>query len=398
MHGPASKAKTANHRPPRMPRIEAPLLQEAAAAAAPPRTRVRRAVALLGAVAVVGAVALCVVHFTGADDVSDDASHTGGGARDEQTMDHTEIADEYNAWRQQYGSQEGFLMSQAEMNTRIKTFAVNKQIVNQHNERYTQGQETFNMTLGPFADMTAEQFAARFLDPDGAVDPDFESLPLGPDTDSLEGELAAGRSSQVDWRSKYVTSVKNQRSCGSCWAFSAAGAIEGAWAKAGHGKEDVSPQAFVDCSRRDAGCNGGLPSNALSYAKSKGWASERQYPYAGSDRYRCTTSKFSHKGQLSGPYRVTSSDSGMYNALQQNGPISVAIDAGVLQNYHSGVISRGGRRLDHAVLLVAGDSNTWTVKNSWGTSWGERGYFRLQRSGGAGVLGINQQGVYVTAH
>ena len=131
-----------------MPRIEAPLLEETTAPQS--RSRVRRAVALLGALAVVGAVALCVVHFSGSSGDSN-ASHTDSAdRRDPQTLEHTEVADEYAQWLLKYPQPEGLLLSEAEMSRRIKTFAANKQIINQHNERYAAGEETFNMTLGPF--------------------------------------------------------------------------------------------------------------------------------------------------------------------------------------------------------------------------------------------------------
>ena len=116
--------------------------------------------------------------------------------------------------------------------------------------------------------------------------------------------------------------------------------------------------------------------------------------------YRCASSKFSHKGAISGPYSVPSSDDGLYSALHNHGPISVALDATVLQHYHSGVVSSGGSRPNHAVLLVGMESrnNAWIIKNSWDKNWGENGYFRLKRKGGSGTLGVNTEATYATAH
>jgi C1A family cysteine protease len=222
------------------------------------------------------------------------------------------------------------------------------------------------MTLGPFADMSAATFANRYLI---EMPPADESLPPGPAPSGLASEA----DKNIDYRTspKLVTSVKNQGSCGSCWAFSAAGAIEGAMAMAGHGLTDASPQELVDCSTADSGCSGGLPSRALKMVVAKGFAKEKEYRYQGTDYMKCKKSIYGNKGKIHGPYKAKKSIAGLYSALKDHGPVSVAIDASSLQHYHSGVISSGGTRMNHAVLLVGQKSNAWIIKNSWGTGWGE---------------------------
>ena len=113
---------------------------------------------------------------------------------------------------------------------------------------------------------------------------------------------------------------------------------------------------------------------------------------------RCKSKSYSNKGKIQGPYKVQRSDDALYSALKAHGPLSVAIDATTLQFYHSGIIDHGGGNLNHAVLLVGMKDNAWIVKNSWGSRWGESGYFRLKRESGAGTLGINEEAVYATAH
>jgi len=216
-----------------------------------------------------------------------------------------------------------------------------------------------------------------------------------------------------DWRSKnMVTPVKNQGDCGSCWTFSTTGAIESAWAIAGKGLTGLSEQMIVDCSHGCAnesdygpvcnqGCDGGWPWSAMNDIVSWGGIeTETAYPYTGEDG-NCANNPTKYSAKIknytcvSGP--LPADETQMATFLYNNGPLSIAMDADDLMSYSSGIINDpdcDATSLDHAILIVGygvdstSNLNYWIVKNSWGSDWGENGYFRIVR--GSGMCGVNE--------
>ena len=203
-----------------------------------------------------------------------------------------------------------------------------------------------------------------------------------------------------------VTPVKDQGHCGSCWAFSTTGAIEGAWNLSGHELVSLSEQQLVDCSFRygDFGCKGGLPDNGFHYVMDMEICSEEDYQYTG-ERGTCSTDMCDSVVSLTGCVDVASGDQvGLKHAVAQQ-PVSIAIQADqfVFQHYTSGVITDDscGTELDHAVLIVGygteDDIDYWLVKNSWGESWGDEGYVKILRTDSeddVGICGVAAQASY----
>jgi C1A family cysteine protease len=197
----------------------------------------------------------------------------------------------------------------------------------------------------------------------------------------------------VDWTTKgAVTGVKDQGNCGSCWSFSATGALEGAY-KIKYGTLiSFSEQNLVSCDTIDSACNGGLMDNAFTWTKSNGGlCTESGYPYTSGttgQKGTCYTTCTKNTGVAPKSFTdvAKNSDSALMTALVQQ-PVSVAIQANqpAFQLYKSGVLTGScGTNLDHGVLAVG--YGTWTdgtdyykVKNSWGTSWGMSGYILIQR-------------------
>ena len=190
-----------------------------------------------------------------------------------------------------------------------------------------------------------------------------------------------------------VTPVKNQGQCGSCWSFSVTGNMEGVY-KVAHGELPVlSEQQLVDCEHDcmeykgqqvcDQGCNGGLMPNAMAYAVREGMTTEDKYKYTAKDG-KCQYTPSQALYHFSDWRAVNGTDNDMVAALNDIGPLSVGVDATLWQFYFGGIFSAiCGKQLNHGVLLVGygvqGKKEYWIIKNSWGASWGEKGYLRLIR-------------------
>jgi len=194
----------------------------------------------------------------------------------------------------------------------------------------------------------------------------------------------------IDWRDEYkVSSVKNQRECGGCWAFSSVGAVESAWAIKYNVLYNLSEQELIDCSALNRGCDGGSMDMAFQYIMNNSICTNLSYPYIAQNgicqQSNCTgIVKVQNYSDV-----IQNNETALMRAVSQQ-PISIAIQANKrsFQLYNSGIYSDPdcGYNLDHGVLLVGyGYDNLynmeyWIVKNSWGKEWGESGYIRLLKN------------------
>lgn len=261
----------------------------------------------------------------------------------------------------------------------------NLQKIQAHNELYAQGLSSYYQGENQFTDMTNEEFrrVMNGLKIDRTLNPGTFETGLYKDI------LAA----TVDWRTKgYVTPIKDQGQCGSCWAFSTTGSLEGQHFKKAGKLVSLSESNLVDCSQKfgNNGCSGGLMDNAFKYIiHNKGIDTEASYPYKPEDR-KCAFKK-ADVGATEVSYKdvESGSEEALQKAVAEIGPISVAIDAShdSFQSYKGGVYDEpacSSTELDHGVLAVGygteSSKDYWIVKNSWGTSWGEKGYILMSRN------------------
>jgi len=247
-----------------------------------------------------------------------------------------------------------------------------------------------------FMDMSPEEFRRQYLMP-GLGNRVKEAVLAANPTIYSPGSPQQYPAS-YDWRDKgMITPVYNQGQCGGCWAFSATENIESMWAIAGHTLAKLSMQQIIDCDTGDSGCNGGWPYSADGYViHCGGLEAYADYPFTGVNG-QCRFQAADVVAKISGRTYVTQNDNetAMMAFTYNKGPPSICVDATIWQYYHSGVITTAsgcGTSLDHAVQLVGWTTVSgvaaWTVRNSWGVTWGNAGYVYVER--GHDVCGIGQ--------
>merc|ERR1719313_2616987 len=303
-----------------------------------------------------------------------------------------EVENAYLAYIAEHGKSYG---TDEEFKFRMNLYNQRVQFIREHNSKVGEGEATVG--INHMADWTDAEYKKLL---------GYRPHPNAHKAnETVTGDVSAAPDS-VDWRTKgAVTPVKNQGQCGSSWAFSTTGSMEGRYQIAGNKLTSFSEQQFVDCSSSfgNQGCNGGLMDNAFKYAEGTAIDTEAAYGYTGRSG---TCHAEPGVAKVKDFKDVAPKSPSALKAAVATGPVSVAIDAAGLafQLYFGGIIKHFcGTSLDHGVLVVGYGSEKgedyWILKNSWGASWGEKGFFRIYnngKEGDAGVCGLQQAASYPT--
>lgn len=286
-----------------------------------------------------------------------------------------EVISLYSSWKQTHGK---LYATPAENDHRLRVFYSQKLFVDQANADYINlklerdgeviSQAPF--TLNAFADLSSEEFTAKYT---GEVEEDNEFAESAPEVPMLESADAGLAQSTFDVR------IRNQGSCGSCWAFSAIATYEKFYFMKTGQRVDLSQQHMVDCDTTDSGCNGGLSSNALTWLSGKGSPLASAYPYTASKgvcKSVATTNKLTFSVN-----RPTFSTSYATDRISAGHLISVSVYASGKFRYldssdtpfDASATGECSQTKNHAINAVSSSSGNLRLLNSWGTSWGNKG-------------------------
>ena len=289
---------------------------------------------------------------------------------------------QFNLWRIKYNKTYEHKIN---LTDQFSAWRMNRDFINEHNENHTD----YVLELNYFADLHHPQWLRR-KDSNRVMAEHTKKHKITPIDDKFYNVVLPN---SMDWRDKdIVTPIKNQQQCGSCWAFSAVGSMEGQHALKTGNLVSLSESQIVDCdvNGSDAGCSGGFMDGAFKYVIAQGGIdTEESYPYDPQDD-PCIFNKSNIGATFSGYKDVKGGELGLKKAVADIGPISVAIDASSsqFQFYKKGVYydsTCSSSMLDHGVLVVGYGSTLngtdyWIVKNSWGPNWGDKGYIYMSRN------------------
>ncbi|KAL9642544.1 hypothetical protein ABK040_011111 [Willaertia magna] len=335
-------------------------------------------------------------------------------------IETTEAIKLFNEFKLKYKKQ---YTSQQEHDKKFNTFYNNLNYINRLNQQTKQHAKENHSAIttydiNKFMDLSITEFSNKYLMSPKPV----ETINHKPNAPKWRyGNNSNDLPTKFDWREKgAVTNVRDQASCGSCFAFSAVQNIEGQFFLGNNGPlTELSVQQIVECDPLDCGCFGGFPYLVYTYLqKSGGIVPEKSYPYCippigtcfpcNTNTSYCPTPSFCNTtcsiqnsqiiARINGYENVSTNEDDIAHYLMKNGPLSVCLNAIWLQFYRGGISDPWycPNELDHCVLLVGfGEEKNWLgevhkywiLKNSWGSDWGEKGYFRMLRN--KGVCGIN---------
>ncbi|XP_052813480.1 procathepsin L-like [Mya arenaria] len=287
-------------------------------------------------------------------------------------------------YKKSYGKNEDYF--------RRQIWESNIAYIQRHNLEADRGVHTYTLGMNKYGDMNNDEFVAQMTGLNMTRSTNAEGCTK---YTPYSGVKTSDLPDTVDWRTEgYVTGVKDQGACGSCWAFCAAGALEGQHFKKTGELVSLSEKNLMDCSWSygNMGCLGGWPNSAFEYIIDNGGVNtEESYPYEPKDG-DCMFDPANIGATMTGCQDIAQGSEDQLQVAAANiGPISVGMDAGHLSFqlyksgiYHDAICANSIDLLNHGVVLIGyGNEKSgeyWLVKNSWGKSWGMEGYGMMSRN------------------
>lgn len=293
------------------------------------------------------------------------------------------------AYRKNYATEEEYLV-------RCLKFAKNLDEIDSHNDKYSRGVVEWTMGVNEFSDLSNDEFLTFYTGFEPSLDTGSSKAA---NTFNVQPNMVVP--TELDYSKNGIASpVKNQGKCGSCYAFATVAGLESQYNLISNKRWSgfsLSEQDVMECTHTcgNQKCQGGLMTNCYE-CKSKnrhGIMEEHHYPYISADGNNGTDCKHIPSIPIffiESYYTIASDELAIIQALVLHGCIPAGMNANPLQNYNSGIFDPlmcSGILRNHAVTICGYSTNYWIIKNSWGQSWGEGGYFRMKR--GKNLCGIN---------
>lgn len=264
-------------------------------------------------------------------------------------------------------------------------FKKTRKRIEDHQTLVDQGVATYGIDLNAFADVDEAEFVKSHCGAKPSLArPEDEvpvvSIPLSRQAAPTTWDIRINGPGQL-------TPVKDQKDCGSCWAFATSAALENLYSTTPRGLNSLSEQQQLDCNTYTSGCDGGWFTTAYRYTVERGLTSTAAYPYVASEKTCKDASVFRPYTQKS--YIKLANDAAQIQQyIRTNGACAICADANKWQLYSSGIFNLAGLapQCNHAVTLVGYGPGYWLIKNSWGSDWGENGYIKVSTAKTGGLF------------